>query len=185
MKRIIFTLVMIIAFTELRAQPDTSLAKGNISFTFNKTDIKGPIMSIIIRKENNVLISVYARMEQADAINNIHLDFAIPGLVTGAKVVEDYTSFDYQTNRKNSKENNTMSSSFHFASVGSKAHYTTLFAQFEYPASPTKVSLDEVSFKDGRLKIRGSFEGVYTIPEEQIADVSRCEVKNGKFEIIL
>lgn len=182
MKKIFLILVLIIALVDLAAQESSNTSKGTVSFRFNQSNIEGKIIAAIIRKEDNIKISFHSRMELDNQADNIDMEFAVTDLKEGTKVLEDYSSIDYQSAKK---DGNGQQSSTRFASRGKNAQFSTQFSRFEYPKSPTKIFLDEVSLQDGKLKIKGRFEGVYTSPEEQSLNVAKCEIKDGKFEIIL
>lgn len=186
MKKAIFILVLFTAALGLRAQEAAEgMRKGTISFRMNNMEYSAPVTSIIIRKENNLLISVYSEMVKEGNADRASMSFAVSELRKGAGIIEGYSAFDYQSVKKGQTDRNGNPRSFHFSAQGNKGRLSTQYTNFEYPNSTTSIFIDEVMIENGKLRIKGRFEGMFISPEEQPMSVTRCELKDGRFEIIL
>lgn len=167
-------------------------SKGDVSLIFNNKEIRVPVTSIILRKENNIYISIRAEESIDDNQKLIAIELSLNELKADTKeFFLEGTKINIITRGKNIEtegeellilfsENDSEEDKVQYSvyNNGHKKNFDILYISM-------KLNIDEVTYNDGLLKINGSFSGKFrsdltTDPLEYTA-----EIKDGKFEIII
>ncbi len=187
--KIVFFLVSLIASYTF-AQQGTN---GTISLVFNGEKISLPISKVSIKKDNSILLSIKAEIQDSSIQQRITIQLGLRELSSETKVeiLED-TRIEIST--RNNKTNSGKQLSFWFANQSGNnknksevAYYGIISGgekiSWEINSISMKIDFADIQYKNGALHINGEFYGVFKskwAPEGQEA-----EIKDGKFEIII
>ena len=160
--------------------------KGKIYLVCNEEKFDLPITQIVLRKENNLLISMRAEKSDSSSMQSISLEFSLPGLAKNEKIssdVEPRLSIISQTSK------NHYGKRFNF-NYGPKdavieMYYGDEKMNWSSPSFQFKFDKVEVTHSNEGLKIVGSFSGKFISTSRGIQPKTTVEIKDGKFEIIL
>lgn len=169
MKKVLCAIVFVMIFGSLFAQ-DTS--SGNISFMFDQTKFDIPIKNVSIRKHEKIFVEVNGKLESEIGTKNVSLRFSLKSLSPQKISIKDFAM--------NISSNHELK----FSIQGENAHFSTITERFNYQDVSTAFSIAKVLYKNGKIKITGSFGGTYSNSTGKAKDMSKSEIKNGKFEII-
>ncbi len=171
MKKVLCAIVFVMIFGSLFAQETLS---GNISFIFDKTKFEIPIQNVSIRKHEKIFVEVNGKLESeiGVGIKNVSLRFSLKSLSPQKILIKDF-AMNISSNHE-----------FKFSIQAENAHFSTLTERFNYQDVSTFFSIDKILYKNGKIQITGSFSGTYSNITGRAKDVSKFEIKNGKFEMI-
>lgn len=193
---------MIIVFI-LTALPMFSqeLYKGNISFTFNNEKYDLPLNTVSIRKENDLIISARGEKNDSFVQQMVSLEFSIErlgvDLQAGSIIFKDgirdehgkklfgktfAISFQSRDSRNNSGESLSYSTEVNRAQIEIYKSYNR--SNWQAPAVIFTARIDEISYKNNELRIKGPFSAKFEKLEDKQSK-TLVELKEGKFEIVL
>jgi hypothetical protein len=159
--------------------------KGNISLLLNGEKIELPINYVSLRKENNIIISARAELNNENIQQLISFEWELKALSTEDKDINVYDNFliNVVNNRQDMKEelrfrmNNDAKDGDLFVRKGDKSWELFSFSM--------RFNIENVSFENSAITIKGSLnlkarDGKSKTPLEPISEIKDC-----KFEIVI
>ena len=160
--------------------------KGKISLVYNDEKFDLPITQIVVRKENNLLISVRAERSDSSSLQSISLEFSLRSMSKDEKVSSDaepMLSISSQSSKGQSRKRVTFNYGPKDAVIemydgNDRLNWSSPSFQFLFDA------VDIIHSHEG-LKIKGSFSGKFISSPKGIQPKTMAEIKDGLYEIIL
>lgn len=171
MKLVILVYLLLAGF--LFAQENQN---GKISLQFDKTKFDVPVKTVSVRKDDQIFIKVHGEHKSEIATKNVFLNFSMDSLSAQKISINDLEiKVDYSTSRFYG---------YIFSVRGSNAEFSTRTERFNYEVVKTVFSVDELSYINGSILIKGTFSGTYNNNSGKAKETSKSEIENGKFEIV-
>lgn len=177
-------LLMLLLTIPLMAQ----INKGRIAMSFNGEKFDLPINSIMIRKENEIVVS--ARAEKNDSTGQQLISMELP--------FKDFNKANLSMSIKESelriqiisrKTTDKLEKRFNF-NYGPKDVMVEFFygkekVNWQYPSMNVRIEATKIEYTGNELRIEGTFNGKYKSNMPSEASKTIVEIKDGYFEIIL
>ncbi len=189
MKKVLLLLLFIVPF--IYAQQNS---KGTISLMFNGEKIDLPVRTVILRKEDHIILSIRAEHNDSNIQQMVSLEVGLNELSSGPNA-ETLEGTRIDINTRNAATNSGKSLSIWFnnnkpangKSQSEAAHYGVFNkgerVSWEINSISMKLAVTSVKYVNGSLHIEGEFQGIFKstlAPKGQVA-----EIKDGKFEVII
>ena len=164
--------------------------KGNISFIFNNNKIDLPISSIMLRKDNNTVLTARAEQNNEESKKLISIEMTFGNDAFSAK--KDPKELRLEILSRNNFQTDGEQLSIHYPPGNDKGELSyTVFNRGErlnlnLQSFHMIFNLENISYKEGAIKINGTFslKCSYSLKQNS-SDNNSIEVKDGKFEIII
>lgn len=167
--------------------------KGNISMIFNSEKIDLPIITILIHKDNGILLSIEAEKQDSIIQQMVTLEIGLKELSSGSNVeiLED-TKIEISTRDKKTNSGKELSFWFNTQSADDKgkpevAYYSVYIKgermSWEINSISMKIDIEDIQYKNGALYINGEFDG--TFKSTLASEGQAAEIKDCIFEIII
>jgi hypothetical protein len=179
MKNILF--ILLIAFIPSFAQTN----KGNISLVYNDEIFDLPITQILVRKENNILVSIRAEKNDSSGARAISLEFPLESLSGNPKMTMD--EFRLSISSQDRKDPYGKKFTFNYGPKDAvvEMYYRNERMNWSSPSFQFKFDKVEIAHSDSGLIITGSFSGKYNSAQKDNPMKTVAEIKAGRFEIVL
>ncbi|KAF0153582.1 MAG: hypothetical protein FD143_114 [Ignavibacteria bacterium] len=162
--------------------------KGRIRLEFNGEKFDLPINSIVLRKENEIVIS--ARAEKNDSTGQQLISMELPfkeldKANLGVGIKESELRFQILSRTKAYKIERRFNFNYGPKDVAVEFYYGKERVNWQYPSMQLKIEATKIDYNGKELKIVGGFSGKYksNMPSESSKTI--VEIKDGYFEIIL
>ena len=182
MKKLFVLILLVTSF--LCAQ---EINKGRISLVFNGEKINLPISSVMIRKENHIIVSIRAESNDSTEQKEIAFDLGLNELTSkhDAGILEG-TRFNI-TSRDNAKSTGS-DLSINFGNLNKEAAYYRVFNKgeqisWEVNSVSMRIKVSNIVYANGDLIMTGEFSGTFRSTLAKDKEIS--EIKDGKFKIVI
>lgn len=161
--------------------------KGKISLMYNEEKFDLPITQIVIRKENNVLVSIRAERSDSSGLQSISLEFPIDNMAVDPKISTDNLRLLISSQERKDAYGNGNRFIFNYGPKDAiiEIYYKNEKLNWSSPSFQFRFDKIEITHSREGLKIKGSFSGKYISTPQGIQPKTMAEIKDGKFEIIL
>ncbi len=184
--RKILLIVLLILTANIPAQENY---KGRISLTFNDEKIDLPINSVMIRKEDQIIISVRADRNNDSLLQNVALEFSFKKLTkeSGGQTIDNLGMTISNHNKATSLGGEV---TFSFATRNERANFSISRkgerVSWEINSLSLELNINEIIYVDSQFKIIGEFAGEFkSIDEKGETRKEVAKIKDGKFEIVI
>lgn len=144
--------------------------KGNIQFTLDQEKYDLPLDRVIVRVENNILISLRAEINNEKEMKLVNLEFALNSF-SDTRTLTEFTQLEIRAKKvKSSKETRVLIS-------GEQATTGSLPDTLQ---GTSAIILQKSIFRNGHLEIEGTFNLEYKSEKKQ-----EITVNDGRFTIII
>lgn len=179
-KYLLFVLILFCSITYAQEN-----YKGKISLTFNKEKIELPFNLVSLRKENNVVISARAELNNENIQQLISLEWEVKKLSTSDKDLNLYDTFllNVINNKKGKKNellfrmNNNGKNGKLVVQKGTRIWDLTSFAM--------KFNIKNISFENSSIVIKGNLSLKARDKNSKTPMKPISEIKDCEFEIVI
>lgn len=162
--------------------------RGRISLTFNGEKFDLPINSIMIRKENEIVVS--ARAEKNDSTGQQFISMELPFKdFNRANLAMSIKESELRIQIVSRMTTDKIEKRFNF-NYGPKNAMVEYFyglekVNWQYPSMNVRIDASKIEYTGSELRIEGTFNGKYksNMPSQESKTI--VEIKDGYFEIIL
>ncbi|MFA7227875.1 MAG: hypothetical protein WC061_02480 [Melioribacteraceae bacterium] len=160
-------------------------SKGRISLIYNEAKFDLPITQVLIRKENNILISIRAERNDSSGSRAISLEFPLESLSGRPKITID--DFRLSISSQDLKDPYGKKFTFNYGPRDAmvEMYYGNERMNWSSPSFQFKFDEVEITHSDSGLIITGSFSGKYNSAQKDNPMKTVTEIKAGRFEIVL
>jgi len=164
--------------------------KGKISLILNNKKIDLPITSILLRKENSSILSIRSEQNNEENQNLIALEFTFKDQILNGEKDPHGIDINIVTKRKFEAGGEELSVRYPAnEKENGYAHYVVYSKgekmNWDINSFNMKFDIGDISYKDGALKINGTFSGAFRSSLSKSANDNLVEIKYGMFEIII
>lgn len=178
MKKILFVLLAV-ALT-MAASPQEKKG-GYIALTLNDKKIELPIFTVMLRKENAVIVTARGEENTENVSKMISMEFRLKGLYKDSLEADGFGLDVVNADKKNdiSEDLSLRTDSYVRYSKRNKRDRTS----FEVTSFEMKFNISSIDFKNNRLIIEGVFNLKMRSKEVKSAGNIAAEIKDGSFRI--
>ncbi|NOX18714.1 MAG: hypothetical protein GXO87_10605 [Chlorobi bacterium] len=173
MKKKLVLFVMVALTINISAQ---KIANGKIEMTFDGKKISAETETVKLQKGDDVQIFVEAKDADKKGGANVTLRFALDGLRP--------QTIDPDEVALNVAYRNGGARRTYFSLLGNYASYSDSQNRLEYHGAQTDFKITDVEYKDGEIKIAGTFECSAPLKKDAVNASDKIEIKKGRFEIV-
>ncbi|MFA7421419.1 MAG: hypothetical protein WCZ90_17180 [Melioribacteraceae bacterium] len=179
----IFMLVIVFALPIF-----SQVNKGRITLSFNDEKFDLPINSLMIRKENEILVSL--RAEKSDSTGLQQISFELPfkdfnKANLGVGIKESELRIQIVSHKRTEKLESKFMFNYGPRDVTVEFYYGKERVNWHHPSMEFKINATKIEYTGSELKIEGAFSGKYKSNMPSEASKTIVEIKDGYFEIIL
>jgi len=159
--------------------------KGRISLIFNDTKIDLPVNSVVLRKENNIVLTARAELNNENIKQLISMEISFNSFSIDS--VDIYNSFLLEVRN----QSNTISSReafilrFEDNANSGEVSYAKGNKSWNANAISLRFDVSKIDFSNDHLMIQGTFTVAIRSQESDTPLEPIAEIKDGEFEIIL
>ena len=172
MKKKLVLFVMIALALNISAQ---KIANGKIEMTFDGKKISAETETVKLQKGDDVQIFVEAKDADKKGGANVTLRFALDGL-RPQTINPDEVALNV-VHRDGARRT-------YFSLMGNYGSYSDSENRSEYHGAKTDFKITDVEYKDGEIKIAGTFECSAPLKKGAVSASDKIEIKKGRFEIV-
>ncbi len=179
----IFVLVVVLALPMF-----SQVNKGRIALSFNGEKFDLPINSIMIRKENEIVVS--ARAEKNDSTGQQLISMELPfkdfnKANLSMSIKESELRIQIVSRRTTDKLEKRFNFNYGPKDVMVEYFYGKEKVNWQYPSMNVRIDATKIEYTGNELRIEGTFNGKYisNMPSQESKTI--VEITDGYFEIIL
>jgi len=148
---------------------------GKISLEFDGIKMKVLVNYVRLQKGDGIIITASGESYGKNKSLKIMLQFSVNQLKPqNAEANSFMLNIAYKTPGMNQ---------LHFSSRGNSGRYSNIGKQFTFTKVKTNCSVTKVQYQNGKIKITGKFNGIFSAETGIKATSGNAKIRNGKFEI--
>jgi hypothetical protein len=159
--------------------------KGRISLIFNDAKIDLPVNSVVLRKENSIVLTARAELNNENIKQLISMEISFNSLSKDS--IDIYNSFLIEVRNQDSTISSREVLIIRFENNGNSGEVSYAKGNKSWTVNPfvLKFDVSKIDFANDHLIIQGTFTVAIRSQESDTPLEPIAEIKDGEFEIIL